>query len=717
VKIAPLLVSLALAALLVPPSRALAGEASPYGVNIHAPQGQELSFLLDQAKDAGIGWVRIDFVWAYVEPSRDNYDWSLYDAIAAAAQARGIEIFATLAYTPAWATSGPELTGVPNDPQQWSDFCFRAARRYRGQIRTWGMWNEPNLTKFWSGTRQQYLDVILRPGSDAVHAGNPDAQVAGPELAHLTSNGADWYYWLRDTIQNAGDKLDIVTHHLYDNDGNGDVTEKLNGSTLFGSRPDFWASVPPSLREVLKSTGWYSERPVWLTETGWESGRVGEDRQAAYTTGLLNDWLTGRSDRSWIDKIFFYEIKDGTAPGSASWGFLRPDGSAKPAYAAYRSFISAHQPSLVDDALAVTDTFPGAVESGQTLDVGLTFKNTGTTTWTAAAGYTLGADNDQDPFTDARQPLATADAIAPGQQKTFNLTITAPLVPGIYTVRWRMLREGTGRFGRTFEKQITVNAAPPPSARTLNLLADRFKIEVSWRDPVNSRAGYGRAVPSTDQTGFFWFFDPSNVELVVKVLDGRGLNHAFWVFYGALSDVEYWITVTDTKTGAVKHYHNAPGTICGRGDTSAFPNAGIAGTASPDGMPAGLVPLEDEEGFDEAAAPATSGCVEDAQTLCLLNHRYRVSVAWTDHSNNSGQGFAVPRTDQSGTFWFFDPRNVELVVKVLDGTLVNGKRWVFYGALSDVPYDITVTDTVTGARKKYHNNSGNICGRADTSAF
>ena len=52
---------------------------------------------------------------------------------------------------------------------------------------------------------------------------------------------------------------------------------------------------------------------------------------------------------------------------------------------------------------------------------------------------------------------------------------------------------------------------------------------------------------------------------MVKVLDGRTLNDKFWVFYGALSDVEYWITVTDTVTGARKRYHNRPGNICGQG--------------------------------------------------------------------------------------------------------------------------------------------------------
>ena len=50
----------------------------------------------------------------------------------------------------------------------------------------------------------------------------------------------------------------------------------------------------------------------------------------------------------------------------------------------------------------------------------------------------------------------------------------------------------------------------------------------------------------TDDTGAFWFFDPENVELAVKVLDGRAINGRFWVYFGALTDVGYTLRVTDT---------------------------------------------------------------------------------------------------------------------------------------------------------------------------
>jgi hypothetical protein len=74
----------------------------------------------------------------------------------------------------------------------------------------------------------------------------------------------------------------------------------------------------------------------------------------------------------------------------------------------------------------------------------------------------------------------------------------------------------------------------------------------------------------TNETGGLWFFDPGNVELVVKVLDGRGSNGRFWVFAASLTSVELTLTVTDTETGEQKVYHNPPGQMASFGDTSAF---------------------------------------------------------------------------------------------------------------------------------------------------
>ncbi|MCB1035973.1 MAG: hypothetical protein KDD47_19280, partial [Acidobacteria bacterium] len=98
----------------------------------------------------------------------------------------------------------------------------------------------------------------------------------------------------------------------------------------------------------------------------------------------------------------------------------------------------------------------------------------------------------------------------------------------------------------------------------------RFAVEVSWRNQRTGASGTGTAVSGTDESGYFWFFRPENLELVVKLLDGTVNNGHFWFFYGALSDLEYEIRVTDLSTCRERVYRNPPGEICGQADLFAF---------------------------------------------------------------------------------------------------------------------------------------------------
>ncbi len=63
----------------------------------------------------------------------------------------------------------------------------------------------------------------------------------------------------------------------------------------------------------------------------------------------------------------------------------------------------------------------------------------------------------------------------------------------------------------------------------------------------------------TGDTGIFWFFSSGNVEMIVKIVDGRAVNSRFWVFAGGLTDVDVVMTVLDTQTGLSKTYHNPQG--------------------------------------------------------------------------------------------------------------------------------------------------------------
>lgn len=108
------------------------------------------------------------------------------------------------------------------------------------------------------------------------------------------------------------------------------------------------------------------------------------------------------------------------------------------------------------------------------------------------------------------------------------------------------------------------------SPGALCLTAARFRVEIAWRVASQGRSGVGTAIPIADDTGAFWFFQPTNLELMIKVLDASAINGRFWVFFGALSDVEYTVTVTDTATGAVRTYENPQGRLASVADTDAF---------------------------------------------------------------------------------------------------------------------------------------------------
>lgn len=243
-----------------------------------------------------------------------------------------------------------------------------------------------------------------------------------------------------------------------------------------------------------------------------------------------------------------------------------------------------------------------------------------------------------------------------------------------------------------------------PSDTTLCLGDRRFEVTVQWNDS-RVGAGDGHAHRDSGSSGLFWFFREENLELAVKVLDGTSVNGHHWVGYGALSDVEYSIQVLDRMTGERASYFNPKGHYCGSIDVSALPGPG---STSQSHSPPRLVFAQSEE--------PTGACVADEETLCLREGRFAVSVDWQSR-DRAGMGHAIPGGDESGKFWFFAPKNLELLVKVLDGRSINGHFWLYWGALTDVEYWLRVEDTVTGEVREYHNPQGTLCGGSDIGAF
>jgi ELWxxDGT repeat protein len=241
------------------------------------------------------------------------------------------------------------------------------------------------------------------------------------------------------------------------------------------------------------------------------------------------------------------------------------------------------------------------------------------------------------------------------------------------------------------------------------LQGGRFEIRVEWTDPATQAVEPAGIAHTTSDTAVFWFFEPGNLEVEVKVLDGRALNGYYWVYGGGLTDLRVRVTVRDLATGEAHVFHRAAGEDCGFAEIEAFRDpAGPAAPANASSPP----------GHGAQRSRRSPGVEPCAGALCLHDERFRIEAEWRDGaSSSSGSGIAIPATEQSGHFWFFEPDNLELTVKLLDGRAINGAWWLFHAPLTDLPYTLRVLDTHTGAEREVASPGGTLCGGLDLELF
>jgi hypothetical protein len=162
-------------------------------------------------------------------------------------------------------------------------------------------------------------------------------------------------------------------------------------------------------------------------------------------------------------------------------------------------------------------------------------------------------------------PVSLPVDLRAGESLLFDFTFT-PTENGSFTDTL-----GLGGLTWTLSGSTPGSGACTADASTLCLDDARFQVRADWRT-ADGRSGSARAVPLTADTGYLWFFNADNVEVVVKVLDGCGLNNHFWVFAAGLTDVRVAIHVTDTRNQVTNDYLNHLGTAFQPlQDTSAFP--------------------------------------------------------------------------------------------------------------------------------------------------
>jgi len=149
-------------------------------------------------------------------------------------------------------------------------------------------------------------------------------------------------------------------------------------------------------------------------------------------------------------------------------------------------------------------------------------------------------------------PVATLPA------NTASYTATGLTALTSYTFRVKA-HNGFGDSGYTNEAAATTQAGATACAdpNALCLAGDRFSVTATF-DTTGDQHGTGQPIKLTADTGYFWFFAATNVEVVIKVLDACAFTAqpAFWVFASGLTDVHVVITVKDLTSGQSHVYVN-----------------------------------------------------------------------------------------------------------------------------------------------------------------
>ena len=275
---------------------------------------------------AGIGLIRQEIQWVEIEPHAkgvyiDNHgedSWAKFDRMVDLARGFGIEVLARLDRPPPWATPGfnpqdnPSIQVPPADFTDFADFAAAVATRYRGKVKYFQIWNEPNLFGEWGGRPPDpaaYLDMLREVGT-AVRAANPDAVIVLAGLAPTIETGPD----------NLSDLLFLERLYQLGAKGDFDIASSMSYGLFTGPRdPRIEAprtNFPRAVlwREIMEAHG-DAGTPIWASEYGWmslppgwqgEQGIWGNHSAEDQTAWTVDGIRRARDQWPWLPTIIIW---------------------------------------------------------------------------------------------------------------------------------------------------------------------------------------------------------------------------------------------------------------------------------------------------------------------------------------------------------------------------------------------------------------------------
>ncbi|MGE5138738.1 MAG: cellulase family glycosylhydrolase [Rudaea sp.] len=335
----------------------------PFGINTFLEQEVEESKVtqsLQLIHDAGFRFIRQEFPWEDIEkPGKGQFwdakynhsTWDKYDRIVEIAGEYGIQVVARLDHPPNWTRHDGAARGnfaPPDNYQDYGDFVSALVSRYKGKVKYYQLWNEPNICCEWGNQPVNAADYtrLLKIGYAAVKKADPNAVVISAGLAptkEMTARDLSDTVFLQQ-MYDAGargsfDVLGVQDYGLFTGPGD----RRLEWDRMNFSRPLM-------IRGIMVKNG-DADKPIWAMEVGWNVlpasfkdttyGRVSEEQQARYA---VQAYTRAQEEWPWMGPMmywFFRRVNDSEM--NQAWYYYRmfePDFTPHPVYAALKDYIA-----------------------------------------------------------------------------------------------------------------------------------------------------------------------------------------------------------------------------------------------------------------------------------------------------------------------------------------------------------------------------------------
>jgi hypothetical protein len=351
---------------------------NPFGINVFLnqevePEKRERS--VQMIAEAGFHWLRQEFPWEDIEISAkgdfwdhkwDKDAWEKYDHIVDLAEQYGLEVVPRLSNPPAWTRAAGDAAGTyapPDDLTDWGDYVYAVVSRYKGRIRYYQLWNEPNIYPEWG---EQPVDPegytrLLCEGYARAKEADLDAVIISGALAPTVSLnpgpgpalGLNEFIFLQ-RMYDAGasacfDIMAVNDYMLW----SGPTDHRMRPLNINFGRPIY-------VRDIMVANG-DAAKPVWISEMNsnavpndpaniagvGEYGMVTLEQQARYAPlayqRAIEEW-------PWVGVVNFWFFKrPSDAEKDQSWYYFRmvePDFTPLPVYDAMREYTAGLTPTL-----------------------------------------------------------------------------------------------------------------------------------------------------------------------------------------------------------------------------------------------------------------------------------------------------------------------------------------------------------------------------------